>query len=115
MPGVVFEVADPELRVSFNYWRQQLIQVGHRAIVQERRRRPDALQRAGLVAALFLNANGQAVAVHAGLFGSTNAGVLVGALFNVSGDIGQALGRWSTPGQVDAAEVASDQADVKFA
>src|SRR3990167_2332783 len=29
VPGVVFEVADPELRVSFDYWRQQLIQVGH--------------------------------------------------------------------------------------
>ncbi len=43
---------------------EQLEQVGHRAVVQERRGRPDAVQRACLVGAQFLYADRQVEAVH---------------------------------------------------
>ncbi len=60
--------------------------------MQEGRRRPDAVQRACLVAAQFLHADRQAEAIEFRALGLVDAGVTVGALLDVGGDIGQPLG-----------------------
>ena len=88
---IVLAAADPELLLPFGHRRQQLEQCRHRAVVQEGRRRPDAVQRACLVAAQFLHADWQAEAVEFRALGLADAGVTVGALLDIGGDIGQPL------------------------
>src|SRR5690606_31694919 len=110
---IVLEAADPELAVALGHRRQQLEQVGHRAVVQDGRGGPDAVQRPGLVAALLLHADGQAVAVHAPALARLDAGVAVGAVFHVGGDIGQALGAGDA-GEVHLVQAGAEQPDVQL-
>lgn len=105
---VVFEAADMELAGPFADRRKQLEQVGHRAVVQEGRGGPDAVQWAGLVAALFLHADGQAEAVHAAALLAGNPGLPVGLVLDEGGDVGQALGAGNAL-EVDLLQAAVEQ------
>ncbi len=79
--------------------------------MQERRGRPDAVQRAGLVGAQFLYADRQVEAVHGLLLFRRDAGVPVGALLDEGGDVGQALGRGQLR-EVELLRIGADQLDV---
>ncbi|MNZ54200.1 hypothetical protein D3C78_720970 [compost metagenome] len=108
---IVFEGADVELAVALGHRREQLEQVRHRAVVQVGRGGPDAVQRAGLVGAQLLHADGQAVAVHALLFRLADVGVAIGAAFDEGGYIGQAL-RGGNLAEIDLLGIAADELDV---
>ena len=92
MAWIVLKRAAVKRFVALGLRRQQLIQRGHRAVVQIRRCGPDPVQRPRLVCAHFLHGNRQPVTIEAILFLRADPGGGVRMLFNKGGDVRQPLG-----------------------